>query len=116
MIVEQVHKAMSEGKSRDEAIEAVSSPMREVLKMMLRTKPFRPFRMWLTSKSTQDIYDPRQVEVENCVAKVSIPSDLPPEQWRWHSTISLMHLVSIETMPEKPLEADAPTIIVDQEK
>ena len=116
MVVEQVHKAMAEGKSRDEAIAAVASPMREALKMMLRSKPFRPFRMRLTSKSVQDIYDPRQIEVGESTARVSIPSDLPPEQWNWHSIVSLLHLVSLETLGETPQDADLPTIIVDQEK
>jgi hypothetical protein len=114
MIVEQVHQAMAEGKSRDEAIEAALSPMREALKMMLRSKPFRPFRMRLTSKSTQDVHDPRQIEIGKSVARVTIPSDLPPAQWKWHSTISLLHLVSLETLAEKPLDADAPTVVVDQ--
>jgi len=116
MLVEQVHKAMTEGKSRDEAIEAAAAPMREALKMMLRSEPFRPFRMRLTSKSTQDIYDPRQVDVGESTARVCIPSDLPPAQWSWHSIVSLLHLVSLETLGEKPLEADMPTIVVDLEK
>src|SRR5580704_10083298 len=116
MNVERLHKALSEGKSRDEAIEVAAAPMREALKMMLKSKPFRPFRMRLASKSTQDVYDPRQIEVGKSTARVSIPSDLPPEQWNWHSIISLLHLVSLETLAEKPLEADTPTIIVDLEK
>ena len=116
MKLDQVHKAMTEGKSRDEAIEAAAAPMREALKMMLRSKPFHPFRMCLASKSTQDVYDPRQIEVGTSTARVSIPSDLPPEQWNWHSIVSLLHLVSLETLGEQPLEADMPTIIVDHEK
>ena len=83
--------------------------------MLLRCKPFRPFRMRLTSKSIQDVYDPRQIDVGEKHCQSEHSQRPAAGTMGWHSTISLLHLVSLESLSEKPLEADSPTIIVDQE-
>ena len=67
----------------------------------LRTRPFRPFRLTLTDGRTYTIQHPELMMVGRSTLEIGIPTpDLPPAVFDHRITISLLHVMQVETLPD----------------
>ena len=64
----------------------------------LDAKPFAPFRLFLSDGRTFDIRDPNRVWPGRQTAVVGLPAADDPRLIDRHTTVSLLHIVSIEPL------------------
>ncbi|MBX9580928.1 MAG: hypothetical protein K2X87_11520 [Gemmataceae bacterium] len=80
--------------------------MTEIIRELLARRPFVPFRITLTGRSTQDVTDPDWAEIDRDVLRLYRPDPAAPGGRRWAAVVSLDHVVAVDTT-----DADPPIII-----
>lgn len=96
-------EALQSGKNIDAAVREAAAPMREGIRRMVERPDFLPFIISMTSGHKIEIRHPRQVELSDGTASIRVADANAPGGWRQTSTISLIHVVSLEPqIPDSP--------------
>jgi hypothetical protein len=100
---ESIERAMDAGKSYDQAVIEAAAPMHDNIEVLLKRRPFMPFRMSLTDKSVHDVRDPELVRLRDTVVCLCERNPAKPGGLDERMIIALIHVVSLTCMvPDEP--------------
>ncbi len=82
----------------------------EDLALMAGTRPFVPFRIYLTDGSTIDILHPELIMLGRRSAVVGIPKKPEHKHYERHAYIDFLHIMRMERLPpDTPLNGEPAT-------
>lgn len=79
---------------------------REDFTEMVKTQPFEPFRMVLTSGESFDVRHPELVMLGRRSVIVGLASDVKQDYYDRTTTVSLLHVVRLEKIVSKPTDGN----------
>jgi hypothetical protein len=71
----------------------------------LKSQPFRPFRLLLTKGKTFEIHHPEFAHVSRSSIRSTLTQSGPDSNLDHYITLSLIHVVELEHIPDGPLGA-----------
>jgi hypothetical protein len=103
MFTERIRKAVESGQGLDEPVAEAAAPMRQATEQLTRRRPFLPFRIHMTDRQLIEVRDPETAVLGQSTAVIRQRDPEHPGEWREHSMLALIHVVSLEVFaPDEP--------------